>query len=65
MGTNLSLFVRPEYDIQVTTQQFLDRVPDCLASITSVRQNPFQSGESVNNNVFLPSFIFLFQSIPF
>lgn len=54
-------FVRfsPEYDIQVTTQQSLDRVPDCLASVASVRQNPFQPGESVDNDVFLPILYFL------
>ena len=46
---SVRLFVRPEYDIQVTTQQSLDRVPDSLASVTSVRQNPFQSGEFVSH----------------
>ncbi len=46
---SVRVFVRPEYDIQVTTQQSLDRVPDCLASVTSIRQNPFQPGEFVSH----------------
>ena len=47
--------VRPEYDIRVTTQQPLDRVPDCLASVTTVRQNPFQPEESVKLPYRMPS----------
>ena len=42
-------FVRPEYDIQVAMQQSHDRVPDSLAPVTSVRQNPFQPREFVSH----------------
>ena len=41
---SVRLFVRPEYDIQVTTQQSLDRVPDSLAPVTSVARIRFSPG---------------------
>ena len=46
---SLLKFSRPEYDIQVAMQQSLDRVPDSLAPVTSVRQNPFQPREFVSH----------------